>query len=48
VDTIVSAVSPVADPVKFWWPVIWLAGLTAVIFLWRPASTTFFKGIGNQ
>jgi hypothetical protein len=48
VDTIVSAVSPVADPVKFWWPVIWLAGLTAVIFLWRPASTAFFKGIGNQ
>jgi hypothetical protein len=44
VDTIVSAVSPVAGPVKAWWPVIWLAGLTAVIFLWRPASTAFFKG----
>ncbi|HUB23098.1 MAG TPA: hypothetical protein VMA97_11890 [Streptosporangiaceae bacterium] len=44
VDTIVSAVSPVAAPVKIWWPVIWLAGLTAVIFLWRPASTAFFKG----
>jgi hypothetical protein len=44
VDTIVSAVSPVASPVKAWWPVIWLAGLTAVIFLWRPTSTAFFKG----
>jgi hypothetical protein len=47
VDTIVSAVSPVATPVKAWWPVIWLAGLTAVIFLWQRASTAFFKG-NNQ
>ena len=45
VDTIASAVSPVAGLVKIWWPVVWLAGLTAVIFLWRPASTAFFKGI---
>jgi hypothetical protein len=43
VDTIVSTVSPVATPVKAWWPVIWLAGLTAVIFLWQRASTAFFK-----
>jgi hypothetical protein len=48
VDTIVSAVSPVAAPVKAWWPVIWLAGLTAVIFLWRGASTAFFKGTSSQ
>jgi hypothetical protein len=44
VDTLVSAVSPVATPVKAWWPVIWLAGLTAVIFLWQRPSTSFFKG----
>ena len=45
VDTIGSAISPVAGPVKAWWPVIWLAGLVAVIFLWQRASTAFFKGI---
>jgi hypothetical protein len=44
-DTIGAALSPVAGPVKAWWPVIWLAGLTAVILLWRPPSTDFFKGI---
>lgn len=44
VDTIVSATAPVASPVKAWWPVIWLAGLAAVIFLWQRASTAFFKG----
>ena len=45
VDTILSATAPVAGPVKAWWPVIWLAGLTAVILLWRPRSTDYFKGI---
>ena len=44
VDTIVSAVAPTAVAVKAWWPVIWLAGLVAVIFLWQQASTAFFKG----
>ena len=44
VDLIVSAVSPVAVPVKAWWPVVWLCGLAAVIFLWQRASTAFFKG----
>ena len=34
-DTIVSATAPVAVAVKAWWPVIWLAGLVAVIFLWQ-------------
>jgi hypothetical protein len=47
VDTIVSAAAPLAGPVKFWWPVIWLAGLTAVIFLWQRASSAFFKGTGS-
>jgi hypothetical protein len=48
VDTLVSAVSPVAVPVKAWWPVIWLCGLTAVIFLWQRASTAFFKGTNGS
>ena len=45
VDTILSATAPVAGPVKAWWPVIWLAGLAAVILLWQRPSTTFFKGV---
>ena len=48
VDTIVSATAPVAAAVKAWWPVIWLAGLVAVIFLWQRASTAFFKGTRPQ
>jgi len=48
VDTIVSATAPVAVAVKAWWPVIWLAGLVAVIFLWQRASTAFFKGTRPQ
>ena len=48
VDTIVGTTAPLANAVKFWWPVIWLAGLTAVIFLWQRASTAFFKGIRPQ
>ena len=42
--SVVGAVSPVAVPVKAWWPVIWLCGLAAVIFLWQRASAAFFKG----
>ena len=45
IDTIGSAISPVAGLVKAWWPVIWLAGMIAVIFLWRRPSTEFFKGV---
>jgi hypothetical protein len=44
-EALASAVSPVAVAVKAWWPVIWLAGLVAVIFLWQRPSTTFFKGV---
>jgi hypothetical protein len=43
-DALAAAVSPVAVAVKAWWPVIWLAGLVAVIFLWQGASTRFFRG----
>ena len=45
IDTIGSAIAPVAGLVKAWWPVIWLAGLVAVIFLWQRPSTEFFKGM---
>jgi hypothetical protein len=48
VDTLISAVAPQAAAVKAWWPVIWLAGLIAVILLWQRASTAFFKGIRAQ
>jgi hypothetical protein len=43
-DTIASAFAPQAVAVRAWWPVIWLCGLTAVIFLWQRASTQFFRG----
>lgn len=45
IDTIGSAISPVAGPVKAWWPVIWLTGLVTVILLWQRPSTAFFKGM---
>jgi len=48
VDTIGSAISPVAGLVKAWWPVIWLAGLVAVILLWQRPSTDFFKGMFRE
>jgi hypothetical protein len=44
VDLIIGAVSPVAGAVRLWGIVVWLAGLVAVIFLWRRESTAFFKG----
>jgi hypothetical protein len=47
-DTIVSAVAPQAAAVKAWWPVIWLSGLVAIIFLWQRPSSAFFKGIRPQ
>jgi hypothetical protein len=44
VDVIVGVSAPVAGPVKIWGLVVWLVGLTAVIFLWQRASTAFFRG----
>jgi hypothetical protein len=43
-DTLVGLGAPQAPAVRAWWPVIWLCGLIAVIFLWQRASTDFFKG----
>jgi sulfite exporter TauE/SafE len=48
VDTIVGVSAPLAGAVKIWGLVTWLAGLTAVIFLWQRPSTAFFKGIRPQ
>ena len=45
VDTIIGVSAPLAGTVKIWGLVVWLVGLTAVTFLWRRASTDFFKGI---
>ena len=37
--------APMAGAVKIWWPLlVWLVGLTAIVFLWRRTSTEFFKG----
>ena len=41
-----AAVAPLAGLVRIWALVVWLVGLTAVIFLWRRTSTAFFKGAG--
>ena len=41
IDTIVGVRAPLAVAVRAWWPVIWLAGLAAVIFLWQGASTAW-------
>jgi hypothetical protein len=43
-DTIVGVSAPVAVAVKIWGAIIWLVALTAVVFLWRRESGTFFKG----
>ncbi|MGH3257353.1 MAG: hypothetical protein ACRDOU_18500 [Streptosporangiaceae bacterium] len=46
-DTLVgAAVAPIAGVVRIWAVVVWLVGLTAVVFLWRRSSTAFFKGTG--
>ena len=43
VDTLGGLGSPIAGAVKIWAIVVWLVGLTAVVFLWRRSSTEFFK-----
>jgi hypothetical protein len=41
-DAIVGSRVTLAAADKIWGLVVWLAGLTAVIFLWQRASTAFF------
>ncbi|MGH3204013.1 MAG: hypothetical protein ACRDOA_10480 [Streptosporangiaceae bacterium] len=48
VDTVVGLSAPIAGAVKLWGLITWLAGLAAVILLWRRPSTAYFKGINNQ
>jgi hypothetical protein len=43
VRIVVGLTAPVADAVKAWSAVVWLAGLIAIVLLWRPAATAFFR-----
>lgn len=47
IDTLVgAAVAPLAGLVRIWALIVWLVGLTAVVFLWQRGSSAFFKGTG--
>jgi hypothetical protein len=35
-------------PTGIWALVVWLVGLTAVVFLWRRSSSAFFTGTGRS
>jgi len=41
-DTIVGVTAPLAVAVKLWGALVWLVGLTAVVFLWQRPSSEFF------
>jgi hypothetical protein len=43
VDTLGGLSAPIAGAVKIWAILVWLIGLTAVVFLWRRSSTESFK-----
>ena len=43
VDTLGGLSAPIAGAVKIWAILVWLVGLTAIVFLWRRSSTEFFK-----
>jgi hypothetical protein len=43
VDTLVGLGTPIAIAVRLWAVLVWLAGLTAVVFLWRRDSSAYFK-----
>jgi hypothetical protein len=43
VDTFAGLTAPIAALARIWALVVWLAGLTAVVFLWRRASSAFFR-----
>ena len=42
-DTVVGLAAPIATLPRIWAVVVWLAGLTAVVFLWRRDSSAYFK-----
>jgi hypothetical protein len=37
------APAPLAGPVKIWGVLVWLAGLVAVVLLWRRESGAYFR-----
>jgi hypothetical protein len=43
VDTFIGLATPIAGVVRIWAVVVWLAGLTAIIFLWRRDSSAYFR-----
>jgi hypothetical protein len=45
IDLLGAAIAPEPGLVKIWSVVTWLAGLAAVILLWRSSSTDFFQGL---
>jgi hypothetical protein len=45
VSMITTPLAPEAVMVKVWALVVWLAGLAAVVLLWRRSSTSFFRGV---
>ena len=42
-DAFVGLSTPIATLPRIWGVVVWLAGLTAVVFLWRRDSGAYFK-----
>ena len=42
-DTFVGLATPIATLPRIWAVVVWLAGLAAVVFLWRRDSSAYFK-----
>ncbi len=43
VDTLAGLATPVALASRLWALVVWLAGLAAVVFLWRRSSSAYFR-----
>lgn len=43
VDSLIGLTAPLSVVVKIWAVLVWLIGLTAIVFLWRRESTAFFK-----
>lgn len=43
VDTFIGLTTPIAAVVRIWAVVTWLAGLAAVVFLWRRDSSAYFR-----
>ena len=43
IDTAVGLAAPLAVPVKIWGVLVWLAGLAAVVLLWRRESGAYFR-----